>query len=75
MPFDEFGEGAFDKGITLEIPISWFTGQPSRRMAGQTIRPVLRDGGARLNVNNRLYDYTRDDRAQRMVQRWGRYYR
>ena len=58
VPFDEFGEGAFDKGITLDIPLSWFTGQPSRRTVGQTIRPVLRDGGARLNVNNRLYGYT-----------------
>ena len=75
VPFDDFGEGSFDKGITIEIPLSWFTGQPSRRVAGQTIRPVLRDGGARLNVNNRLYQYTRDDRAQRMVERWGRYYR
>lgn len=75
VSFDDFGEGAFDKGISMEIPISWLTGQPSRRKAKQVIRPVLRDGGARLIVNNRLYEYVRDDRAQRISDRWGRYYR
>ncbi len=63
MASEEFGEGSFDKGIRVEIPLSWLTGKPSRASARQTIRPVLRDGGARLMVRNRLYEYTRNDRA------------
>jgi hypothetical protein len=28
---EQFGEGSFDKGIELTVPLSWFIGQPSRR--------------------------------------------
>lgn len=75
VSFEEFGEGSFDKGITLEIPLSWFTGKPSRQLTGQTIRPVLRDGGARLAVRNRLYDYTKAERGPRLSSQWGRYFK
>ncbi|MEW2915233.1 YjbH domain-containing protein [Leisingera sp. JC11] len=73
--FSDFGEGSFDKGIRLEIPISWLTGRPSRDRLAQVIRPVLRDGGARLNVRNRLYGVTREARAQQLVRGWGRFMR
>lgn len=72
---EAFGEGAFDKGIRLSIPVSWLTGRPSRSTLNQTIRPVLRDGGARLNVRNRLYEFIRADRADRIAGQWGRYFR
>ncbi len=72
---EEFGEGSFDKGIRIEVPISWLTGRPSRNKIAQTIRPVLRDGGARLNVRNRLYGVTREARAQDLSRGWGRFWR
>ncbi|WP_170551367.1 YjbH domain-containing protein [Ruegeria atlantica] len=72
---EEFGEGSFDKGIRLEIPVSWLTGRPSRNKIAQTIRPVLRDGGARLHVRNRLYGVTREARAQDLSRGWGRFWR
>jgi hypothetical protein len=75
VPFEDFGEGSFDKGIRLDIPVSWFTGQPSTRRVTQVIRPVLRDGGARLQVRNRLYELTRPNRTVALAQRWGRYFR
>lgn len=75
VSFDDFGEGSFDKGIRLEIPVSWLTGRPSRDRLAQVIRPVLRDGGARLNVRNRLYGVTREARAQQLVRGWGRFMR
>ncbi|WP_264212282.1 YjbH domain-containing protein [Leisingera thetidis] len=75
VSFDDFGEGSFDKGIRLEIPVSWLTGRPSRDKLAQVIRPVLRDGGARLNVRNRLYGVTREARAQQLVRGWGRFLR
>ena len=73
--FDAFGEGSFDKGIRLEIPVSWLTGRPTRNKLGQVIRPVLRDGGARLNVRNRLYGFTREARSQQLAKGWGRFLR
>lgn len=75
VSFDDFGEGSFDKGIRFEIPTSWFTGEPSRRVTGQVIQPVLRDGGARLHVRNRLYGVTRDYRRKELSDGWGRYFR
>ncbi|RMC37821.1 YjbH domain-containing protein [Paracoccus alkanivorans] len=72
---DEFGEGSFDKGISISIPISWATGQPSRQRAGSTIRSLSRDGGARLNVNGRLYDKVRDSHSVKLYEGWGRFWR
>ncbi|WP_224813539.1 YjbH domain-containing protein [Hasllibacter sp. MH4015] len=63
VSFASFGEGSFDKGITIDIPLAWFLGTSNRNTQSGTIRPVLRDGGARLNVDGRLHemviDYTR----------------
>jgi len=75
VPFEDFGEGSFDKGLTVEIPLSFFTGEPSRKTLRQTVQPLLRDGGARLNVNNRLYPLTRDYRGPELSDGWGRYLR
>ncbi len=75
VSFEDFGEGSFDKGIRLEIPVSWLTGRPSRNKLSQTIRPVLRDGGARLHVRNRLYEVTREARSQQLSRGWGRFWR
>lgn len=72
VSFEDFGEGSFDKGIRLEVPVSWFTGQPNKRSLSQTLRPVLRDGGARLDVRNRLYGLTRDYRGADTPNNWGR---
>ena len=32
VPFSTFGEGSFDKGLTIKAPLSWFTGRKSRSM-------------------------------------------
>lgn len=60
VPFDSFGEGSFDKGIELEIPLAWFTGSSNTTLGASSIRPVQRDGGARLNVEGRLHDLVID---------------
>lgn len=67
-----FGEGSFDKGITLQIPFSWLTGKPSRTLRPLVIRPIGRDGGARLEVNDRLYEVLRSYDQTRMDAQWGR---
>ncbi len=75
VPFEDFGEGSFDKGIRISFPVGWLTGQPSQRSVGQVIRPVLRDGGARLAVRNRLYDTTRGLRGAELADSWGLFWR
>lgn len=75
VPFEDFGEGSFDKGIRVSVPLSWALGQPSRESAGLTIRPIQRDGGARLDVNNRLYPTVRGAHAPELTDQWGRFWR
>ncbi len=60
VSFESFGEGSFDKGLTIEIPLAWFTGTSTRDSRSGLIRPVLRDGGARLDVEGRLHDMVID---------------
>lgn len=75
VPFEDFGEGSFDKGIRVSVPLSWALGQPTRESAGLTIRPIQRDGGARLDVNNRLYPTVRGAHAPELTDQWGRFWR
>ncbi|NRB01804.1 MAG: YjbH domain-containing protein [Rhodobacteraceae bacterium] len=72
---EEFGEGSFDKGIRLTVPLTWVTGEPRRDTFSTTIRPVQRDGGARLNVNGRLYEVTRPLQTEEYYKGWGRFWR
>lgn len=70
-----FGEGSFDKGIRITIPLSWGVGQPTRRRSDLVIRSLSRDGGARLQVDDRLYDSIRDTHRPEMAKSWGKFWR
>lgn len=75
VPFEDFGEGSFDKGIRLDIPLEWARGTPSRRTAPVTLRPIQRDGGAKLDVSGQLYDEIRSARDPDLTDGWGRFWR
>lgn len=72
--FEEFGEGSFDKGVILSVPLDWLRGKPTRRNVVRTLRPILRDGGARLNVRNRLYPLVRGRSDPKLTEGWGRFW-
>ncbi|MGR3377460.1 YjbH domain-containing protein [Salipiger abyssi] len=72
---DDFGEGSFDKGIMLTIPLSVGLGTPSRETNTTVIRSVQRDGGARLNVSSRLYEQVRTWHEPDVAKSWGRFWR
>lgn len=71
----DFGSGSFDKGIKLEIPFAWGTGQPTRKKATTIIRPFGRDGGQKVEVDGRLYDSVRDYHASGLDDQWGRFWK
>ena len=71
----EFGEGSFDKGIEIEVPLRFLTGAPSKEVPRFTIQPILRDGGARLNVRDRLYGIVRDAHQPEIEKDWGLFWR
>lgn len=72
---EDFGEGSFDKGISLTIPISWASGTPTRKKTTEVIKSLTRDGGATLQVQGRLYERVRDYHLESYSNGWGRYWR
>ena len=58
VKFSTFGEGSFDKGITLKAPLSWFTGKKSQVYRKTIIRPITGDGGARLVLDDNKFLYS-----------------
>lgn len=72
VPFDVFGEGSFDKGIYVDIPLDWLTGSPSMSKRNFTLRPITRDGGARLVTGRQLYRMVRDANEMHVQRELGR---
>lgn len=75
VPFEDFGEGSFDKGIRVTVPVDWLTGIPSIDTTEFDIQSLNRDGGARLEVEGRLYDRVRTLQGSEIEDRWGRFWR
>ena len=75
MPFEEFGEGSFDKGIRVTIPYDYFIGTPSRKSVSTTLQSLSRDGGVKVDVDGRLYEVVRDGHEGDLTDTWGRFWR
>jgi hypothetical protein len=75
VSFSDFGEGSFDKGLRFTVPIDWLSGNPTQDKFTTVIRPVTRDGGAKLNVSGRLYEKVRPMHEQGLRDSWGRFWR
>ncbi|MDQ2094006.1 YjbH domain-containing protein [Rhodalgimonas zhirmunskyi] len=71
----DFGEGTFDKGLRFTMPLSWAVGTATRRKNEIVVKSLSRNGGAKLNVNGRLYDTVRDTHQPEMAKTWGRFWR
>ena len=72
---EDFGEGSFDKGIKMEIPFSYFTGQATRSIRPFVLRPLGRDGGAKLQVDDRLRETLRGYGRLGLDAQWGRFWK
>ena len=72
---EEYGEGSFDKGVKLSIPLTWAIGQPSTRRIGGDIRSLSRDGGSRVRVDGRLYELVRENQTNKLYDGWGKFWR
>jgi hypothetical protein len=75
IPFEDFGEGSFDKGIRITVPVDWVTGSPTTDVSEFDLQSLNRDGGARLDVEGRLYDRVRVLQGSEVDNRWGRFWR
>ena len=75
MPFDQFGEGSFDKGIRITIPYDYFIGTPTQKKTSTVLQSLARDGGARVQVDGRLYETVRSGQLNDLRDTWGRFWR
>jgi hypothetical protein len=69
---EEFGEGSFDKGLYISIPLDLFFVRSRRGSAGFLWRPLTRDGGQTVAVGKRLYPLTADGTLGAMGRDWNR---
>ena len=53
----QFGEGSFDKGFIIRIPLDWTMPASTQAILSTIIRPVQRDGGQALDGDATLYGY------------------
>ncbi len=71
---EDFGEGSFDKGVTLEIPFRWTVPFETKTNNSIGLTSVSRDGGANLDVSNRLYPIVRDYDRYHLGRSWGTFW-
>ncbi len=74
VSFADFGSGNFDKGISLTIPFDWTLPFESRSSTSIALAGYGKDGGARLNLSNRLYPIVRGDSVLDLNESWGSYW-
>ena len=75
VPANKFGEGSFDKGIFLSIPLDWSLGVPSPNKETIEFNVMTRDGGAKLNVPYRLYDLIHHSQSNSIYREAGRFWK
>ena len=59
---EDFGEGNFDKGIFLVLPLDLFFSRSTRRSIPLVFRPLTRDGGQRARDGTALFELTDKER-------------
>jgi hypothetical protein len=65
----DFGEGSFDKGIIIRIPLDFVVPVNTTASFSMDLRPLQRDGGQRLLGDAILYDETRPSSQAEMYLR------
>ncbi len=55
---EQFGEGSFDKGFYISLPMEMFLTKSTTKHGNFSFRPLFRDGGQPLGHSGRLYDIT-----------------
>lgn len=58
----DFGEGRFDKGFFLYLPMDLFFPRSTRRGSSLVFKPLTRDGGQKVRDGIGLYDLTQSGR-------------
>ncbi len=72
--YAEFGEGAFDKGVRVSIPLRWTLPFETRSRTTVTLSTGGGQFGRRVGGSGRLYSDVRDYSRLRMYETWGAFW-
>lgn len=75
MPASEFGDGRFQKGFRITIPLGWALGTQTRRAVGDTVASVSGEGGSRLSTPGNLYGSVSAYHTDRVSGSWGAFWK
>ncbi len=70
---EQFGEGSFDKGISMRIPFEAFLTSSSLSGGSLAFRPLTRDGGQMLGIKRRLYGVVEGGNLDSVIHTWGKF--
>jgi hypothetical protein len=71
----DFGEGSFDKGFYITIPLELLLTRNSKQYQYFGFKPLTRDGGQRVGVGPSLYELTNGRTTQDYRRDWEDFYK
>jgi hypothetical protein len=74
VPFAKFGEGSFDKGFFIRIPLEWFLPFRNGGTTTMMIRSLTRDGGQMLSSEPSLYNLTQPFSYTNTTRSWDHFW-
>ena len=74
VPSSQFGEGSFDKGIKIVIPLEWSLPVGTTTLFEEDLRTIQRDGGQPLYNDAQLYDMTQSSSYGDLERQWPHVY-
>ena len=72
---EEFGEGSFDKGLFFSIPFNALSPFETRYVYSDHIKPISGDGGAKLDIEGRLFEILNNYSKSKIAKTWPRIWR
>ena len=70
VPAEIFGEGSFDKGFYLQIPLDLFSKSFRGDYTGFKLSPLTRDGGAKLAISNDIRGLINNSSHNNFKNKW-----
>lgn len=70
---EDFGEGSFDKGFYIHIPLSIFSKEYNKNLQAFSLRSMTRDGAQKLELRNRLIDSFYGSTMDEFNENWSNY--
>ena len=72
VPFSVYGEGSFDKGFIVRIPLDYVVPLNTPTVANLDFSPLTRDGGQSVEDEDRLYYVTRPASEGELLSNWNK---